>query len=764
MSNFIDLAQSFQLALKAMLMYTANHPRAESAIGTLAHQIQAWLSQHSPLHISASGGKLFVDGNPVEGNNLHVSALAKQLAERQISGFVIQRGMNALELLAVLQVLILKPSKIEEQGGVAKILEREKLQHISLSQTQYREVREGEGGETEGSAPGTVRANAAAENLTDALKSVAPALQDLTAMMRDWQEKLSESILPTDLFSDTLGQSISQTPAQLAGLGKVAEGMGWGDAFPSGNQMEALRQALMGLDPRTLLSVLASLKTLPAAPGGLRPAFLALAPEMLAQGASQMLAKGDSWLTVKEGLADVLRNAQDPKGMLTALSGNLGGDGHDKERLNELIHLLSWERLNPEGRLRQALDERGIFDLSQGQRLGFIHDLLEQDREEPALQVIEQMLEALTHENPLTRESAAQTLAGVAKLLQEPGLPEEAEGALMQGWSAHFGWEPVKHIHHFTVEGLQLFLALLVERGELTQAQGLIQDLEGLCAFMDEPKPWRGEALLKLRGTLCSDSLLDMALETLHGSEAPAVLNQVIPYFEFLGEAAARRLIHVLGEEPDRRRRGRLLDVIRVMGPLAIPALQDGLQANAWYLVRNTLNLLADMGDAGMMDSVAGCLRHQERRVRHAAVRALWKLGGPASAPHLLTFFPTADPETQVEVMFGLGQIQATGAVEPLLAFAQQSELNEKLRIRALDTLSQIGHPSSIPGLVDLLKRKGRIFTSAAPTEVRVAAAKALLATGTPRAELEMKQIVADEPRSKDRDALQQVMNLYRPG
>ena len=122
MSTFLELAQILQMAVKALQMYTAAHPRSQEALGTLAAAVNGWLQDRPELQMAASAGKVFVDGAPVEGSSLHLTALVRQLSERQISGFVLQRGVPAEELLAMLEILILKPAKLEELGGVAKVL------------------------------------------------------------------------------------------------------------------------------------------------------------------------------------------------------------------------------------------------------------------------------------------------------------------------------------------------------------------------------------------------------------------------------------------------------------------------------------------------------------------------------------------------------------------------------------------------------------------------------------------------------------------
>ena len=196
------------------------------------------------------------------------------------------------------------------------------------------------------------------------------------------------------------------------------------------------------------------------------------------------------------------------------------------------------------------------------------------------------------------------------------------------------------------------------------------------------------------------------------------------------------------------------MDVIRGMGPQALPHLQEHLHNPTWYIVRNALNLVADLGHVGLLREVTGHLRHRDPRVRHAAVRATHRLGGAAAESPLLEVLPTTDPETQEEILLVLGKIRSVRATQVLTPMAASHENPERLRIKAIETLGLCGQASTIPTLVELIRRKGRIFTSAEPLPVRVAAVQALKALGLPEAEQAMVQVVREEGRSEERRAL----------
>lgn len=788
MTEFQDLVQTFQMALKARGMYTGAHPRAQSALGSLTAQLAEWLADKPTIHIASSQHKLFLDGAPFVGKSLHLATMSRQLEEREISGLILARGVSADELAEVLEVLSLKPAKIEEAGGVAAIFARKDLPHVQLGQTVYKAVREGEGGEEDsgGASSGTAggqpepaaqpagQAPSQAPTQTSGDASGQGSGQDssqttpqsptpppasmLETLTGQWRAEL-EQLPGRNLLEDTF------EPAHLGFLGGTPLSFGMGDNFPPASEVEGLRQALLALPPDRLMAVVAGLDSLPAAHAGMRLAFQSLAAEAFTQAATALVVGEAPREAVRDALFKTLRMAPQQNPMLAALENELRARGAGPEQMamiRELIGQLDWESQSMDEKLRRAKDQGVLLKLTLEQRLSFLRRLLDEGRIEGLLALVQQILDALGSEEVSQREVAAQTLPGVCRWMEDPGLPTEAEGLVVQGLTAHFCWEPLAHILRSSAEALGVVLAAQVNRGEPGHALALVRELAALCAFQEADQDWRVEALANLRESLARPSFLAKVGELLHTANPETMLSELIPYLEEVGLPAARFLVGLLGGEPDRRRRGRLLEAIRSLGDPALPAVYEGLDSPTWYLVRNTLNLVSDMGDAGALDRVRACLGHSDGRVQRAAVRALWKLGGPASVAPLLAAIPQADPETQAEIMFALVQVRAVQAIAPLAAFAVDRRNPEAIRVKAAETLGQIGDPRAIPVLVDIVRRKGRMITTAEPVQVRVAACKALLALDTPAAWEALCELVASEPWHRDRSALQQVVNSRR--
>lgn len=761
MKDFLHLAQKLSVATKALQMYKSAHPRAQEAIAAAHGAVELWLVDQERLQFVVVPPKAFADGQLQELKNPHIRSLVKMVSERGVGGFVFERGVPPWEFLVFLEGLGTAPQALEEKGGFEALLQAAEVRRIRVSQIRYREILEGELLESEGSAPAfdpaqadATPAPAAAASAKNILLSLREALQ--TALGRGMH---TPEEAPSGGEEDgTAGLLRGFHPADLSGLGPFGYELGLGDGMPTASQMEQLRQLLMALSPEAQLSMLAGLDSLPERPAGLAMGIRALAGELLASAASSALAQGVSWVDLKGPVKDILRLHSDPASLAMHLAAHLHASGQDASTFEAILRQLDWEHLSLEAKLLRVLEQGYLFELSLEQRLAFLRELLDLQRFDEFLRIEGPLLDCLRSDMPDLRMKAAQTLAGMARWSIDPGLPPGGEGPMAEELRAHFAWEPDPPSHRWTSEALESLLAAQVHRGELAQAVADLRDLDGLCAFLEGKSIWRQEALGRLQAGLLRPQLLDAAMKHAFTLEREKVIQELHPYLEFLGDPMARHLVGRLGEESDRTRRGRLVESVRSMGSAAMPALLETLSAPAWYLVRNALTLVSDLGDAGCLPAIVPLLRHPEPRVRRTAVRALWKLGGPVAEPHLLARMKDTDGETMQEILFALGQLRSEGCLAAVAELAQDKRVTERLRVQALSTLGQIGSPTAVPVLLECLRRKG-FFVGSEPPLIRLAAAKALVALGSPEARSALQKVVDGEPRGEEREALRRLLD-----
>ncbi|HLO68890.1 MAG TPA: HEAT repeat domain-containing protein, partial [Holophaga sp.] len=565
-------------------------------------------------------------------------------------------------------------------------------------------------------------------------------------------------------------EGLPSGPADLSVLGATMAGAAIGEGMPEAQSLDALRRALHELPPGALLSVVEGLDSLPRNPAGLRMAFTALSPEAFARATAAFLGRGAGrdhrWPQMRDRLHGILQGAADgsPAGpaanLLSALEAELRNRGLGLENIKELVALLEWDKMALDDQIRALEERNNLWALSHQQRLAFLRRILDDGREDTFRRILAQVLQGLESPDPNRREAAARTLVGVAHWLSVPGLPPASEADLLRGLQAHFMAETLPQVHKATVEAFAVAFAQMLARSEPGRAHAMLVDLDRAAAGAADPM--RREAMAWLWDRMGQPEALARVFELLHTANPESLLTELIPYLETVGAPAARQLVWVLGEEQDRKRRVRLVEIIRGLGHLALPAMHEALESDRWYLVRNTLNILADLGDADALRPAEACLTHPDGRVRRAAVRTVWKLGGPQAVPALMTAFHQADAETLLEIMFAFGQIRATAAVSLLGVFAQDARMPEKLRARAAETLGLIGGAPAMAILEELLKRKGRIFTTAEPTEVRAGAAKGLASLGTPQAMASLLALVEREPRNADRPIFQEILDQAR--
>ncbi len=281
--------------------------------------------------------------------------------------------------------------------------------------------------------------------------------------------------------------------------------------------------------------------------------------------------------------------------------------------------------------------------------------------------------------------------------------------------------------------------------------QGDLESVHAHLAWLERTARARGAEYTER--ILASRQLVLPSLGLLN-QEGHAVLeNQVLPFLRFVGEPGARTLMLLLDEEQNRQHRNRILDLLKRLGPLSLPALKEGLVAGSWRLARNALNLVGELEEAQAFEYVVPCLDHADVRVVHAAIRALWKTGGARAERYLLELLPRAEAATQTEILQGLGRIGTPAAIPVLGALAAGA--SEDLRVKALGTLAELKRSEALPILEAQLKRKGRIFKTSEPMPVRLAAARALLALGTQEARRVLDQALKEEPAGPNRESLQ---------
>jgi HEAT repeat protein len=172
------------------------------------------------------------------------------------------------------------------------------------------------------------------------------------------------------------------------------------------------------------------------------------------------------------------------------------------------------------------------------------------------------------------------------------------------------------------------------------------------------------------------------------------------------GDRAVKPLLSAIAEEDDLLMRKSIVDIIVRIGRPAIPAILDSLNDSRWYVVRNMVTILGNIGIPDVAPQIVSVLSHPDLRVKKEAIKGLSKLAHPSAVTALgeLCFFP--EETVALTATAALSLKKEEEAVLTLFRRAVQKNLlfpNYRLAHEAIDSLRAIDTDQAITALEQIL-------------------------------------------------------------
>jgi HEAT repeat protein len=211
-----------------------------------------------------------------------------------------------------------------------------------------------------------------------------------------------------------------------------------------------------------------------------------------------------------------------------------------------------------------------------------------------------------------------------------------------------------------------------------------------------------------------------------------------------LGMPAALALSDALARTNDRFARRIYLDVLSAMGPACMPVVVDMMEDARWYVVRNGVWILGEIGGERAVGFLTRALARPEAKIRRDALLALAKLGGADAGQLALGMLDDPDRNVRIAAASAVGPLGVSRAVKPLIAMLEDED-DPDLTVAALHSLGLLKDPGAVQAIErhavgSFLRRPAR--------DVRIAAYRALRHIGTPRARRLLNQAVDDRDPS----------------
>src|SRR2546425_890664 len=120
-----------------------------------------------------------------------------------------------------------------------------------------------------------------------------------------------------------------------------------------------------------------------------------------------------------------------------------------------------------------------------------------------------------------------------------------------------------------------------------------------------------------------------------------------------------------------------------------------------WFVVRNSAELVGELGVADAVPELAKQLDHEDERVRKAVALALAKIGSRYTAEPLRRALRDPSPEVRLQVALGVGG-RRSSPLAMLLTGALEEEKEVEVVRELVLALGRIGSPEAVPGPVQV--------------------------------------------------------------
>ncbi|TET41665.1 MAG: HEAT repeat domain-containing protein, partial [Elusimicrobia bacterium] len=685
--------KELSLAIKTMGIYPSAHPAIKASVERLYATMESLFEASPELKLEIAQKNLLVDGQLLDKTNEIFRDFALQFHRRGVASITFKKDLNAEELRMFLEVASTEPKMLQKSGGFLRLCQEGKISHIDIVEIDYQKVLgvgEGIGEEAE---ERKVRSDE--EIWVDLIRSL----------------ELYSGLKLGEVEHDFL-LHLEEDPGKMAAyLERVASKGSLGMSNLGG---VAVRKTINSIGSYIF-------KNLPQEKEVHRKKLVEVISRLDPKLRIQLI---DAEIDIEPGQIDVvteiipdLSNSVIVEMMTLAVSG----EGRVTERLVKLFHKIVPE----EERKREIIPLFGdsLADMSGKEDPLYMRRLIENlFLSKPTKDFIsEAYRKALKELNE--QISSIGGMKEYTDSLNERSIEEQASTVLMdlirlETESSDY----VEIAKNLGKVGMDFLLT-----GRYEKAKEIIEVL------IEEAGPEKGrtdgernackEALEKLRDIGIVHDLVTALRDW--GREKYETIHFILLH---MGEIAVVPLLEALGRETDSSLRKKIISVIVGLGEEAIPEIVRRFSDKNWYVVRNMVRILREIGMEKAVRYLNIPLKHEDPRVRKEVVYALSTIGG-GEALRLISLM-TDDPDGEVRrgAIKYLGVMRNKEAV-PLLVklIAQRNPFGHKnyLIISGIEALGEIGAGEAVPGLVRLL-RKSTIFAKSRNDEVRITAATAL--------------------------------------
>jgi len=693
--------KELSLAIKTMAIYPSDHPAIKASVERLHATIQGLLEESRELRLEIAQKNLLVDGRFLDKSNEIFIDFAFQFHRRGVASVTFKKGLSAEELKAFLEVASTEPKMLQKIGGFLRLCQEKGISNINIVEIDYDKML------------------GVGEKIKEAEEEV---------KVRSDEEIWIDLIRSLNLYSGLkLGEvehnfllHLEQQPDRMAAY---LEGVAL-RSFPGMRDLggAAIRRTINNIGNYILKSV---------------PEEKEVHRKGLAEVVSRLdlklrLQLIDADIDIEPDQIDVvteiipyLSNSVIVEMMTLVVST----EGRVTERLVKLFHKIVPE----EERKREviALFGESLSDMSGQEDSLYMRRLIEN------LFLSKPTEEFISETYRKTLKELNEHIASLGEVKEymdsfnERKIEEQASTVLLDLIRLETELRDYAEIAKNLGKAAMDFL--LTGRYEKAKEiiEVLVEEAGPEKRKTDEERNACKGAMEELRDIAIVHELVAALRDW--GKEKYETIHFILLN---MGEIAVAPLLDALARETDRSLRKKIISILVSLGEQAIPEIVRRFSDKNWYVVRNMVRILREIGKEKAVRYFNLLLKHEDSRVRKEVIYALSTIGGAEAYGVIHSMADDPDEGVRRNAIKYLGAMKNKGAVPLLLELIHRRNpfgRNNSLVISGIEALGEIGAEEAVPGLIQLL-RKSTIFARRKNDELRVAAATALEKIGSKEA------------------------------
>ncbi len=722
-----DWIKELAVCVKNVGMYAPEHPRAKQSLERSIGMLEALFEGRQSLALTCLDGRLCLDNVPVERDRAVALRLIEDLGARSVRSVEFAAGFSLREYTALVRSLLLKPERVAERGGMEAVLLDEGVSAITVNRARTGKITDAmdllndlsimgllsgrTGGGAEGAAESMSGLMARDHGALAAALSDAAARKDRSAPPGNFDFQADQVALSLERIAQRALEEQQRPRAEvLADVGRIVA------ASPPAIQMRLMTSRNMRHG---------------------REAITSAVETMSAETIAEVVSRQQSGSEVEYGvLHDAIELTtqwrEDRQATLEAIERKLASRGVSPAESKEILDHLMWNELDL-SRRAQLLHQRDHLWRVDFQRIReVLVKLFGTDQVKEATALIQRYLSGLLVEDTAQRRRVAENARFILQLIEKTGKGMPMLNRIGELFMTRLQDEPDDEVQTRLSSALAYLADLRLRSGETAAVLAVMRKADEMASAPAADLRERGE---RLRGALSragNEKLFSQLADRHLGGDDGAAL-EAAEILKRSGPRAVDYLIERLAIEEDRGRRADLVRLLKEMNRSVSRTFVERLEDPRWFLVRNVIHILGELGDPAVLPSLRRAARHDDPRVRKEVVKTAVRLGGPDGED--LVVLACADPDRSVQVaaansLSGLRGRETAALILDLIGRAGiGASADGEVRQEAIAAAGRRKMAEAVRPLCEMLRKKG-LLGYAESTELRVAAARALGAIG----------------------------------